>query len=148
MMCLLCLLLLKCGMGVPSSDGPTINLQEARISVSYRLVFDRPLKKSKVWLMSNHHPTLDKLAKDIFRLNEVLAEVLRWLYEKRGGVASGRHCLLAVMHEHKHIRSAFGHAWDSIKSLEALEPVKLRTPVPPLVMHAIPETPKTVNFTQ
>ena len=52
-------------------------------------------------------------------------------------MAAGRQCILAVMHEFRHLKASFAGAWDSVRSREALEPVSLRVPVPPLVLNAI-----------
>lgn len=133
---LLFLYLVEQGAGVLRSGDRPVNLQEVRISVSYRLVLEKAPKKLKVWLMSNHHPMLEELASDIVLFNKVLLAHLRWLFEERplslrGGTVCWRSCMSSS------ISSSFGSAWDSIKSREAISPVSLRVPVPPLILNAI-----------
>ena len=59
------------------------------------------------------------------------------LYEENNAVAAGRNAILAVQHVFRHIKGCFVKAWDSVRSWETLEPVSLRSPIPPLILQAI-----------
>ena len=138
----LLLFLLLCSLhghsaGAPARGRRAVNLQEARISVSYRLALEKALGKLRIWLASNHYPPINELEKDVAQFNIALVGHLQWLYEEHAGVAAGRQCILAVMHEFRHLKASLAGALDSVRSWEALEPVSLRVPVPPLVLNAI-----------
>ena len=110
------------GTGTAAPVDRTLNLQEARITGKYRLVFERALNKFKLWLTSNHHGALSELAEDTIKFNDVLIDYLQHLYRDQAGVAAGRNCLLSVQNEFRHLKTAFHKAWDSIKSWEMIEP--------------------------
>ena len=111
----LLLLLLLCSLhghaaGAPARSRRAVNLQEARISVSYRLALEKALGKLRIWLASNHYPPISELQKDVAQFNAALVGHLQWLYEELAGVAAGRHCALAVVHEFRHLKASFAGA--------------------------------------
>ena len=86
----LLLFLLLCSMhghaaGAPARSRRAVNVQEARISVSYRLALEKALGKLRIWLASNPYPPINELEKDVAQFNSALVGHLQWLYEGKQG---------------------------------------------------------------
>ena len=86
----LLLLLLLCSLfghpaGVPARGRRAVNLQEARISVSYRLALEKALGKLRIWLASNHYPPIKELEEDVAQFNLALVGHLALRGAGRGG---------------------------------------------------------------
>ncbi len=96
--------------------GSRVNLQESRVSSSYKNVLEKSFDAFTLWCVLRGHPRPAELEHNIARMNELLIEHLQFLYDQQRGVAAGRHAVLSVQHRFRAMRSQLTAAWDSVKS--------------------------------
>ena len=114
-----------------------VDLQESRLSAGYRKVLDEAYTRLNGWCLVQQKPKIEDIQHSFAELNGVLVEHVQFLYQNNFGVSAGRHAILCVQNRHRHTRSFLAQAWDSIKAWERIVPIKLRTPLPYLVLQAM-----------
>ena len=118
-------------------NGHPLNLQRARISSGYRRTLDGAYDKLTLWCVVHGRPLPHTLENNLQALNTLLVDHLQFLYDEKYGVSAGRHALLAVQTRMRSVRGRLTESWDSMRSWEMLAPVKLRTPMPYIVLQAM-----------
>ena len=114
-----------------------VDLQRDRVSASYRLALDRAYDRFSLWCIVHSHPAPESMKSDEESMNSMLSGYVQFLFDENYGVSAGRHAVLAVQTRFRHLRGRLNVAWDSVKSWELKAPVKLRTPLPELVLDAM-----------
>ena len=116
-----------------ATNSPLVNLQEHRVTATYRDTLNKAFLRFRDWCCQHRGIVPEDFKRDPEQLNKLLIDHVQFLYEERLGVSAGRHAVLSIHHKFPLLRPFLRESWDSIKSWEQLAPVKLRTPMPPLV---------------
>ena len=115
----------------------SIDLQRDRLSVSYRKTLDISLDRLKMWCVLHSKPLPETVIAEEATVNRMLVDHVQFLHDEKYGVSAGRHAILAMQTRFRSLSGHLTEAWDSVKSWEQLAPVRLRTPIPDLVLEAM-----------
>ena len=114
-----------------------VNLQESRVTSAYRKTLNKAWDGLLTWCHVQDRLSPESCSRDPERMNALLIDHIQFLHEERRGVSAGKHALLSIHHRYPHLRPSLQAAWDSVKSWEQLDPVRLRQPIPPLVLDCL-----------
>ena len=114
-----------------------LDLQESRVSAGYRKVMGNAYVRLNGWCLVNQRSRIEDVQHGFAQLNAILTDHIQFLFENQYGVSAGRHAILCVQHRRRRTRPFLVQAWDSVKSWEMQVPIKLRTPLPHLVLQAM-----------
>ena len=122
-------------------SGGAFDLQKNRISAAYRVRLGEALFDLLLWCSTHHRPGPDELVNQPSAMNTLLIEHVQDFFERTGrsktGLRQARHAFLALQTKHRQLRGSLRPAWDSIRSWQAVAPLKLRVPWDPLVVGAV-----------
>ncbi len=114
-----------------------IDLQRDRLSVGYRKTQDVSFDRLKLWCVLHSKPLPETIVAEESTVNRLLVDHVQFLYDEKYGVSAGRHAILAMQTRFRALRGRLREAWDSVRSWEQLAPIRLRTPIPDLVLEAM-----------
>ena len=114
-----------------------IDLQRDRLSVGYRRTLDVSFDRLELWCVLHSKPLPETIIAEEAAVNRLLVDHVQFLFDEQYGVSAGRHAVLAVQTRFRSLRGRLAEAWDSVRSWEQLAPIRLRTPIPDLVLEAM-----------
>ena len=114
-----------------------VNLQEVRVTKRYRDTLSQAFDRLTMWCVVHSKPMPDDLKGDADEMANLLIDHVQFLFDSQKGVSAGRAAILAVQHRFRLHSSVLIGAWDSVKAWEGREPVRMRIPLPPLILEAM-----------
>lgn len=100
-------------------DRRQLDLQEGRVSSGYKQVLDVAYRRLRMWRAIRDRPPPDEVSGDAKEMS------------------AGRHAILAIQHRHRELKSHLTRAWDSIQSREMFAPIRMRVPMPHLILRCM-----------